>query len=110
MSTSPSGMPYGPYDRQPPARITGVVRTRPGVWRIAWGVCLGLFLFSLICAAVGIAVALALGATVDSNGIELKSLSAGNAAAPTAMDHQGDKPHGWSELSPAGPRSCWSSR
>lgn len=72
MSASPpSGVPYTPYDRQPPARITGVVRTRPGVWRIAWGVCLGLILFTLICAAVAIALALALGATVNRDGIQL---------------------------------------
>ena len=77
MSASPSsGIPYGPYDRQAPARITGVVRTRPGVWRIAWGVCLGLFLFSLISAAIGFAVALALGASVSSDGIQLNSLGA----------------------------------
>lgn len=76
MSVSPpmGGPPYEPYERQPPARITGVVRTRPGVWRIAWGVCLGLFLFSLISAAIGFAVALALGATVSSHGIDLNSL------------------------------------
>ena len=75
MSTSPlPGDPYGSYDRQQPARITGVVRTRPGVWRIAWGVCLGLFLFSLIAAAIAVAVGLALGATVTEDGVHFDSM------------------------------------
>ena len=77
-STPPGipGGPYGSYERQP-ARITGVVRTRPGVWRIAWGVCLGLFLFSVISAAIGLAVALALGASLSSDGLKLDSLRPG---------------------------------
>jgi hypothetical protein len=68
MATNPPSSPlpgYQSYERQP-ARITGVVRTKPGVWRIAWGVCLGLFLFTAISSLIVLALALVLGATVGS--------------------------------------------
>jgi hypothetical protein len=68
--TVPPGNPvtqYSGYDRQQPARITGVVRTRPGVWRIAWGVCLGMFLFAVIATAIVVAVGLTLGVSLNDD-------------------------------------------
>ena len=86
MTTSPQGpLPpgraypdqtrtYAPAVDRQPVRVTGTLRTKPGIWRIAWGVCLGLFLYSLIVAVISLALLLLAGVSINDEVDKLNTL------------------------------------
>lgn len=67
---------YTPAADRQPVRVTGTLRTKPGIWRIAWGVCLGLFLYSLIAALIGIGLLLLAGVSLNDEVDRLSTLGA----------------------------------